>query len=50
MVRTMEHKTATVVTKDDYEVNEFKREILEKIVKKLQNGKASGAENTLSEL
>jgi len=46
----MEHKTATVVAKDDYEVSEFKREILEKIVKKLQNGQASGADNIPFEL
>jgi len=50
MVRTAEHKTATVIAKDDYEVNEFKREALEKIVKKLQNGKASGADNIPPEL
>jgi len=37
-------------SEDDYEFNEFKREIFEKIVKKLQNGKASGADNIPSEL
>jgi hypothetical protein len=37
-------------SKDDYEVNEFKTERLEKILKKLKNGKASWEVNIPSEL
>jgi len=31
MVRTVEHKTATEVVKDDYEVNELKEKYLKKL-------------------
>jgi len=36
-------------SKDDYEVNEFRREKLETIVKKLKNGKVSELLNYASE-
>jgi hypothetical protein len=50
MTRTVEQKKWNRNSKDDYDVNEFKREKLEKIVKMLKNGKASWEDNITSEL
>jgi hypothetical protein len=46
----MEHKTGTLSGKCIYEDYEIKRKLLETILKKIKNGKASREENIPSEL
>jgi hypothetical protein len=45
----MEYKTGTVSGEYNYEDYEIKRKVLETILKKIKNGKATGEENILSE-